>query len=374
MGTANFAGPWGSTLNTSSSGQLTFNRLSSAKYLLLTETSSNGSNDTYQATVSCASPSSSTVSFGGVSIIYYPGTKLLQFNSPSQVEVVLNKLESDYETYNTNYENQFPTFTADQLDIQDSLSNFNEWQTVNNFESLFPSFVSKRSYLYTLETNWLNTTSDLSESTDPDSLDYSSDYFSNTIANQNDKLIIGTSTYQYTLNGLLVNGVKSEEEGSGSIVFPQFAATSSSTVFCQYCDTCRNWQRSWNWSVQFADDNGRRWKFKKVIAIRGVSIEGKGHVRATVKGRKLVGSKWKRKRANLRVYMVGKVYSNKCTQETPFNSGIFQSSRPRIWMSKRFGPVGSRFFRTKKLKITGGYEINPKNTGTWIVDVLNLTW
>jgi hypothetical protein len=99
-------------------------------------------------------------------------------------------------------------------------------------------------HLYTLETNWLNTTSDLSESTDPDSLDYSSDYFSNTIANQNDKLIIGTSTYQYTLNGLLVNGVKSEEEGSGSIVFPQFAATSSSTVFCQYCDTCRNWQRA----------------------------------------------------------------------------------------------------------------------------------
>ncbi|MDE3250207.1 MAG: hypothetical protein KGO82_16220 [Bacteroidota bacterium] len=53
MGTANYTGPWGQSINTSSSGTLNFLRGTQPYYLFLVETSVNGTTDTYSATLSC---------------------------------------------------------------------------------------------------------------------------------------------------------------------------------------------------------------------------------------------------------------------------------------------------------------------------------
>lgn len=301
---------------------------------------------------------------------------MLKFNSQTELATVLDKLEADYETYNSNYENQFPSYTADQLDYQDSISNFNEWQTVENFENLFTGFSSKGKLLFTQESNWLNVATDLTENTDSDSTDYTSDYFYNAVANINNKLIVGSDTYQSYSDGLYLNGIKIEDEGSSARIASKVAGggTQATLVLCNYCDTCRNWQRSSGWSVVYNDDQGRQWKFKKVIAVRGISIDGRGHVKATVKARRKSGSKWKRKRAYLGLQMLGTVYSNKCQQETVINSGVYQSSRPRNHMRKQYAAVGNKFFRTKSGKIGGVFQINPKNNPVWFAETLMLTW
>jgi hypothetical protein len=377
MGTASYPGPWGGTLNTYPSGTLSFQRSPTRYYYLVTETSLNGQNDFFQASVSCTSPTGIVKAFGSVNITYYSASKLLRFNAESDLAYVLDKLEADYETYNTNYENQYPNYDANQLDIQDSILNFNEWQTVDNFEALFSGRVSKRKDLLTLENNWLNTAIDLTDATDPDSLNYAEDYFHNALLNQEYKLIVGTSTFQYKLDGLYKNGIKYEEdEGTGSTAISASGAVmaAAAPVFCTYCDTCKNWQRKSNWTIQFTDTDGRKWKYKKVIAIRGISPDGRGYVRATIKGRRKSGSKWKRKRAYLMLQSNGSIWSSQCTQERTFNSGVYYSNRPRIWKKVQYAAAGVRFFRTKKDKVIGIYGLRPKNSDTWYQDNLKLSW
>jgi hypothetical protein len=54
MGFASYSGPWGPSLNTSQTGTLTFTKESNTSYyLLLVETSVNGTSDAYSTTITC---------------------------------------------------------------------------------------------------------------------------------------------------------------------------------------------------------------------------------------------------------------------------------------------------------------------------------
>ncbi|GAB4498816.1 MAG: hypothetical protein OHK0019_34790 [Saprospiraceae bacterium] len=64
-------------------------------------------------------------------------------------------LEQDVEVYNDAYENQYPTATAEELDILDSINNFKEWQPLADFETS-KSFTSLRSIVEQQSQVWLN--------------------------------------------------------------------------------------------------------------------------------------------------------------------------------------------------------------------------
>jgi hypothetical protein len=380
IGTANFPGPWGNSLNGSRGGTFTLIRSASVNYYLEIETYTDHSfsSDYYGSSPQCYEPQpAASIVFGNTNINYYNALGVLQFNSTSDFAAVTDKLRADYETYNTNYENQFPNFTAEQLDQQDSILNFNQWKTLEDFENLFIpyGFSPKRIYLRNLEKNWLNTADDLTDETDPDSLNYSNSTFENAILNQNYKVIIGKDSYWYKSDGLYINGIKAEQEEDETL-----RITSLNTIdappfppFCTYCDTCKQWKRERAWSNVTLIE-GRKWQFKKVIAIRGVSPDGRGYVTAKIKATAKYGRTWREKRAYFVLQMIGKIYSNKCTQEASINSGVYQNSIPRTRYEKLYAPAGSRFIRTKKNKITGSFQLRPKNSDAWAGELLQLSW
>ncbi|MGH2645023.1 MAG: hypothetical protein ACRDE2_13805, partial [Chitinophagaceae bacterium] len=82
-------------------------------------------------------------------------TGMLKFNDTGALNNVLAYLESDYETWNDNYESQYPNLTADQLDSLDTVTGFDEFKTVRDFENLFGAkFQSSRSHIETQEIIW----------------------------------------------------------------------------------------------------------------------------------------------------------------------------------------------------------------------------
>jgi hypothetical protein len=188
-------------------------------------------------------------------------------------------------------------------------------------------------------------------------------------------LIVGTETYQYTLEGLYKNGLPAQDEDASGMALTT-SATSAFAIpgLCNYCDTCRNWQRKKAFSSIYTDDRGRQWQFKQVIAIRGIYPDHRGHVVGTIKARRKSGNKWKRKRADLWMQMIGTIYSNRCNTSGTFNSGVYQSTRPRNHMRKKYAALGNLFFRTKKLKITGAFQLTPQGNSQAFGEQLLLTW
>jgi hypothetical protein len=155
--------------------------------------------------VSPCPPPDITASYAGVTITYEVGNHILRFNSADDVITVLDQLDADYETYNTNYINQYPNLTNDQLDDMDDQNAFDEFASFKNFEGLFSGFVSKRSQIETIENTWLS--NDFS-GTDPDDVDFTFDDAENTIFNDSYQFKISDDTYEMRTDGLynLSNG------------------------------------------------------------------------------------------------------------------------------------------------------------------------
>jgi len=146
------------------------------------------------------------ISYAGVNISYYTASHLLGFNNDSDVNKVLDQLDADYENYNTAYENQYPNFTAFQLDSLDSVRSFDQLQSYKNFEAKFSGYTSQRRIFENNETTWLNNNM---IGPDPDSLDYTVDNSDNAICNNNYQFIIAGTTYQWTSTGLISVGGES---------------------------------------------------------------------------------------------------------------------------------------------------------------------
>jgi hypothetical protein len=232
------------------------------------------------------------ITYAGVDITYFTTSHILSFNSASDVNTVLNQLDSDYENYNTTYENQYPNYSALQLDSLDSVNNFDELRTYRDFEGQFAGFTSERSIFETNETSWLNNSMNGS---DPDSLDYTSDISENAICNSNYNLMIGGTTYQWTPSGLAAGG------GIQSMVSPATISCFTNYKIVHY---------------YYSSDQTRRCKFK--VAINDCLI--RGSAKAKVKSfRKKSNGKWVHSRMSMKVNLQGTFFTTNCSQWATIN-------------------------------------------------------
>lgn len=152
----------------------------------------------------------STVTYAGVSIIYDIQNNILKFSSAADFNAVVDQLEVDYESYNTNYENQYPNLTAEQLDDMDEQNNFDQFKPFKDFEKLFPGFYSKRSEIEGIENAWVVNGF---TGADPDDTDLTFDDALNTIFNGNYSFKLQNSVYQLTATGMYIDGIFNEDIG-----------------------------------------------------------------------------------------------------------------------------------------------------------------
>ena len=137
--------------------------------------------------------------YAGVSVTYEANNNILKFSSFADVNTVVDQLDADFESYNDNYESQYSSLTADQLDSVDIVTGFDEFTSLKNFEVLFSGYSSKRSQIETTENTWLS--NDLS-GTDPDDIDFTFDDAENTVFNNSYQLKIGLTIYEMRSTGL----------------------------------------------------------------------------------------------------------------------------------------------------------------------------
>ncbi len=248
------------------------------------------------------------ISYAGVNISYYTTNHILSFNSSTDVNTVLDQLDADYENYNTIYENQYPNFSALQLDSLDSVNNFDQLRTYKNFEGKFAGLTSQRSIFENNETTWLNNNM---AGADPDSLDYTVDNSANAICNSSYQFIIAGTTYKWTSTGLITVG------GTQTPI----VNSPTSSCFSNY----RGGDPLWI----YTSDRSRKCKLK--VAVNNCLIRGEG--KAKVKSfRKKSNGKYVRSRLDLRIRILGPLlYENVCS--------LFQNvdqSKPAQGYQKRF--------------------------------------
>lgn len=271
------------------------------------------------------------ITYAGVQIGYYTSTHLLSFNTTTDVNTVLNQLDSDYETYNTNYENQYPNYTADQLDSMDSVNNFDDLRTYRNFEASFPGYVSERANIENIETTWINNSF---TGLDPDSVDYTIDNSDNAICNNNYEVIIAGTTYQWTSNGFDVVGAG-----------PAFVINSASG-----CYTNKHKKLPY-----YNSNNTRKGDIKVAVNNWFVRGEGKGKV---VCYKKKSSGGWKRSRLDVEVNASGNIYNdNSCIGLTQ----VDLRKPPQGYLKRRSVKVIARFTPPDKAY----YEPGQFSAGFW---------
>jgi len=151
--------------------------------------------------------------YAGVFIVFEVSGNILKFSSSANANTVLDQLETDYNTYNDDYDSNFDTtLTTDQLDSIDVVNGFDELQPYKTFENLFPGFISKRSEVESTENTWLGNNF---SGTDPDDIDLTFDDAANTIFNSDYSFKIGTDVYQLTSSGFYINSVYQDDGTSG---------------------------------------------------------------------------------------------------------------------------------------------------------------
>lgn len=292
----------------------------------------------------CGEP---VITYAGVNITYEATNGILKFNSMSDVNTVIDQLDADYESYNTNYENQYPTLTEDQLDCVDQLNNFDEFRKFKDFENLFSGYTSKRSQIEATEITWLlNNFS----GTDPDILDYTIADEENTVFNSNYQLKIGTTTYEMRSDGLY------DISGGG-----QSMAVPMSTL-----DDCFT-NRHKKTFIPHATNPDRKFKLKVAIHYFLIRSAAKGKV---VSFKKNNNNNWKRSRSNMAVSCTGNVYDNTCTLEFPGIS--IRNPSPSGFKKRRQLKVVYRFWdttkkQTKSGELGAGFSLSDNITGGVVV-------
>src|SRR5436190_6080249 len=201
MGHVTYSGPWGPSLNTPETQNLTFALGTTTSLILKVETSTTTYSDNWDATVGCTPPITTT--YGGVSITFEPLNNILRFNTLTDLDTVVTQLQTAYDTYNDNYDAQYPNYTADQLDSMDQINNFDEFRPFKDFENLFSGYSSIRKQIENTEITWLNNNM---TGTDPDDIDFTFDDAVNTIFNANYSVKVGTDIYQMRSDGIYKNG------------------------------------------------------------------------------------------------------------------------------------------------------------------------
>ena len=249
-----------------------------------------------------------TIYYAGVQITYETSSGMLKFNSAVDVNTVIEQLNTDCENYNSNYENQYPNLTADQLDSVDVINNFDEFSPIRQFEGNFSEFVSKRSQIETIENAWLTNSM---TGTDPDAVDKTFDDGENAIFNGNYQLKIGTVIYQPEEVEILA----AQANGSFSPMGP-------------ICITNKK-------RTERYEPPGGNTRFKLKVAIN--SWYGRSGAKGKVVSFKRKNNNWKRARTKLAVFCVGGIYSSECSQSFTFSDR---------------NPSPSGFKKRKQLKVS----------------------
>lgn len=111
------------------------------------------------------------VNCGQVKNTVYKSDGMLVFADEQHFNDCIECLEQELEAYNDACESQYSTATAEQLDVLDSINNFNEWQPLVDFETS-KSFTSLRSIVEQQSNQWLDAqiTESINFDNDPDIL------------------------------------------------------------------------------------------------------------------------------------------------------------------------------------------------------------
>jgi len=290
----------------------------------------------YQTCPACgAAASLSTISatYAGAAVVFDIQANMLKFNNIGDVSAVLNQLDVDHETYNANYESQYPNLTADQLDAMDEQNNFDQFKPFKDFERLFSGFYSKRAEVENIEIAWL---ANNFTGADPDETDLTFDDALNTIFNGSNSFKIGNSVYQLTASGMYIDGVLNEDVGTIALKAYDFGSNSLANTnysifsfapiyngpsysFMPYgfeeslVTPCKSNKRK---DAEPEFDNGnKRVKYKVSIT----SVAFRSGVGGKVVYYKKKNGNWKNARTDMAVSCAGTVYNGNCATSFQFS-------------------------------------------------------
>jgi hypothetical protein len=339
----------------------------------------------YQTCPACgaaASLSTIAATYAGAAVVFDMQTNMLKFNSTADVSAVLNQLDIDYETYNDNYENQYPNLTADQLDALDQQNGFDQFKPYKDFENLFSGFYSKRAEVENIENAWV---SNNFTGADPDDTDLTFDDALNTIFNGTNSFKIGNSVYQLTATGMYIDGVLNEDVGTIALkaydlkfnpLFdsdysffspavlrggPSFDLTNYSFFAPANCKSNKK-----NDTIATFDNDTKRAKYK--VSITSVAFRS-GVGGKVVYHKKNSNGNWKNARTDMAVTCGGTVYNGNC--ETSFQ---FSDRKPISGFKKRNRistrrhadgviPTNDNIWKTYSNFIGMGFELSGLATG-----------
>ncbi len=277
-------------------------------------------------------------SYAGVPIAYQANECILKFNSISDINTVIDQLFADDESYNDDYDSQYPNLTEDQLDEMDEQNSFDEFKIYRDFENLFGGFCSARSMIENTETAWLENNFN---GTDPDDIDLTFDDALNTIFNNTYSFMIGNDVYQLTNLGMYKNGVYEETNSTSGIInksYDNMYLTSSLNYVSRYSGPIASIVENLQKEADFVQglfpfsvmtdcksnkrskifqeyDNGNK-RIKLKVSITSVVI--RSGVGSKLVNYKKKNGKWKRKRAEMAVGCAGTYYTNLCADSHQF--------------------------------------------------------
>lgn len=284
----------------------------------------------YQTCPACgaaASLSAISSTYAGASITYDMQSNMLVFSSTSDVNAVLDQLEADYETYNTEYESQYPNLTAEQLDAMDVQNNFDQFKPFKDFESLFPGYYSKRSEVENIENSWLNNNF---TGSDPDDTDLTFDDALNTIFNTNYSFKLENIIYHLTSTGMYIGGVLNEDIGTIASSFDlndlnlgDFNSVATYSVKSgpllnefsyNLAPGCKTNKKD---KIFPTFDNDTK-RVKQKVSITSIGIHSSAGSKIVYYKRNSNGN-WKHARTDMAVTAGGTIYNRECTQTLQFS-------------------------------------------------------
>lgn len=284
----------------------------------------------YQTCPACgAGASIGTIStdYANVSVVYDVQSNILKFESAEDFNAVLEQLEADYETYNTNYESQYPNLTAEQLDDMDVQNNFDQFKPFKDFENLFPGYYSKRSEVENIENAWLNSNF---TGSDPDDTDLTFDDALNTIFNTNYSFKLGNIIYQLTSTGMYIGGVLNEDIGTISSTFDlndlnlgdfNSVATysvKSGPLLNEFSENLAPGCKTNKKDKIFPTFDNDTKRVKQKVSITSVGIHSSAGSKIVYYKRNSNGN-WKNARTDMAFTAGGTIYNRECTQTLQFS-------------------------------------------------------
>lgn len=278
--------------------------------------------------------------YAGVTITYETTEGILKFNNASDVNIVINHLDTQDSIWNENYDNQYLNMSVEEMDSLDIVNNFDEFKIYRDFENLFPGYNSKRKQIEIAENAWLiNNFS----GTDPDTIDYTFDESENSIFNIANSFKIGSNIYELRSDGLYINGV------------PQTGVIEQMS-FDAFADPCFSGKKT---SFYYPPGTTKRYKLKAAIHSIGIRSSAKGKI---VSYKQKNSGGWRRSRTEMAVSAVGNIYTKQCNFNFSFSvrkpspTGFKKRKQLKV-MYRDWGAGGQIVYKTKSNQMGAAFNL-----------------